>query len=379
MNLKEIHLAQEKELLISAREKSLKQNKDFTLSGDNRSIFLSNLGHEFKTPLNALLSAVNLLKSQNINDEALHLVNIIENSGEQLLNLIDILLDVQNSNFTTTSDETGFSPYSLLEEVTKRFKEQEKAKYLFFKATITDNVPLTVKGDYFGILQILEILLQDIIKRTENGGIEFLMDFRESRDNPSLLEIIINIGGIENSTNRKNNDLVFRYAEKIVKKAGGRILTNYNGSNRHGFKIQIPCKPIDNKERNNIINKVLVVEDNLINQKLTYKILQQHGLSVDVASDGKEAIEKCKNIDYDLVLMDIQMPVMDGIKATKQINRLKKYMGNTKSPLIIALTANADNNSKNKCIEAGMDGFLNKPFRWENLPVFLTNIKTAGR
>ena len=123
------------------------------------------------------------------------------------------------------------------------------------------------------------------------------------------------------------------------------------------------------------INNVLVVDDNRINRIITRNILENQGYHVEVAEDGQQAVEKCLSRTFELILMDIQMPVMDGIEATR-ILRNKALIGELDyAPFIIALSANTNPKDKNACLSVGMDGFLSKPFEWKKLPVILKSFK----
>ena len=155
---------------------------------------------------------------------------------------------------------------------------------------------------------------------------------------------------------------------------GGSLLPVVKSSPGALFRLLLPLKTTNKKFLNESTTKtniqrsynkkILLVEDNLINQKIAIKVLEKMGLSIETASNGLEAIEKAQNVQYDLILMDLQMPIMDGLTATK---KLRQSETTSKQPPIIAMTANVMESDKLKCHEAGMGGYIPKPFKIENI------------
>jgi len=153
----------------------------------------------------------------------------------------------------------------------------------------------------------------------------------------------------------------------ISREGGG---TTFSFSVKMKEPLQIDKKPQDFKH-------LLLVEDDLINQRLTLMILENQGYSVEVANNGLVAVEKFKSSPFDLILMDVQMPVMNGLEATREIRRIENTLGSSPRVMIYALTANAQIQDRKNCVDVGMDGFINKPFNMEKLPHLIHTWESA--
>ncbi len=357
-----------------------------------KSQFLSMMSHEIRTPLNAIIGLTNLLLDDTFNEEQLKRVNLIKFSGENLLGIINDILDFSKIEAgKITLEEIDFNLFDLANNLKEMFGLRVQEKNLQFHLTYANDVPHVVKGDQVRINQILINLLGNAIKFTNHGYVSLTIQSIGVMDDVHLIQFNVKDSGI-GIPQEKINHIFESFAQATsdtTRKYGGtglglsitRSLLQLMNSSIHvesqpdygsRFFFIIPlrasvmeAKPVEPVEEP-VANlsegiRILLVDDNVINQMVAENFLTKWGMIVDVANDGFEALEKIQNKSYHMVLMDLQMPKMDGYEATKRIRGLKEdpYF---KSVPIIALTASAMVDVKDKVIEIGMNDFITKPF-----------------
>jgi PAS domain S-box-containing protein len=363
--------------------------------------FLANMSHEIRTPMNAIIGFTSLLEKSNLSAEQLDYLSAIKTSGENLLVIINDILDFSKIDAGKMGIEnTQFDIDTAINNVLNQFVPKIKEKNLMLNTSLNFKRNLNVIGDQVRLHQVLNNLISNAIKFTEKGGINVSVNIRSETPKYHVFEFIISDTGI--GIPKDKIETIFesftQAAPETTRKYGGtglglaivkKLLELQNGtiSLKSHFRVgttftfTIPYQKTIAKEIRNTKEKsdhnqnlsglnVLLAEDNLLNQKLVIKLLQDSNCTVDVAENGREAIEKIKKNNYHLIFMDIQMPEMDGLQATKII---RNKMAIT-TP-IIALTAHTFKDEEDKCLEAGMNGFLSKPFTAASLhKVILENI-----
>ena len=362
----------------------------------HKSMFLANMSHEIRTPLNAILGFVELLADDEVDEKKVDYLNTIQGSGKLLLNLINDILDFSKieSNKLDINTEV-FVLSELYELIVSLYTPMASDKKIKFKLILEPTLPKYFKSDFLRIKQVLINLLGNAIKFTpQNGEITFKIMFTE--DEKHIEFSVDDTGiGIDPKHHKKVFELFSQAEETTTKKFGGTglglsisaklvhlldgeigIQSELGKGSR--FYFRLPISEIDENEivHHEIIqtkqevfnfnNHILLVEDNKTNQKFMSVILSKLGLTFDIADDGLEAIDKFKTSRYDAILMDENMPNMNGTEATKRIIEYEKEKTIKHTP-IIALTANAIEGDKDRFLKAGMDEYLSKPLNKKKL------------
>ncbi|MGM0608654.1 MAG: ATP-binding protein [Candidatus Muiribacteriota bacterium] len=357
-----------------------------------KSEFLANMSHEIRTPLNGVIGFTDLLETTDLDETQREYAENARISANSLLELINDILDF--SKIAARKMELEFRKediISLLKETSKIIKLQVKQKKLDFILNISPHVPQYALIDSVRLKQILINLLSNAVKFTSEGFIEFSVDFKESKDNEGIFYFSVKDTGIGISKEQKEK-LFKAFSQgdsSTTRKFGGTglglvisdMLANYMGSkiklesnpdrgSKFYFQIQTEFYREGKQEENedNIkqeliktekIPVIVIAEDVELNLILIKNIIHQFIPKAKIleAKNGLEVLNILKNINPNLIFMDIQMPVIDGISATKEIRKLKKW----KYIPIIALTAEAVTGKKEICMEAGMEDFITKP------------------
>jgi PAS domain S-box-containing protein len=364
-----------------------------------KEIFLANMSHEIRTPMNAILGFTRLLFETNLSQEQKSFVDAIHFSGENLLVIINDILDLSKiQSGKMTIEKYEFNVHELVKGIIKVMQPRAQEKGLTLIDKIDAQIIPIVKGDPVRLNQILTNLISNAIKFTEKGGVTVELSSLASEGIYELFEFRIQDSGIgipedkqsvifddfvqaSDDTTRKygGTGLGLSIVKKLVTLQKGKIALQSTPGIGSTFTVHLTFEKVNIKESvssaaipslSDFAEKlrgttVLVAEDNTLNQALVKKILEKAGCQMDIASNGLEAIHYLQNKVYDVVLMDVQMPEMDGYETTQYIrNEMAAPQCNIP---IIAMTAHAFGDDVSRCISAGMNDYISKPFKAETL------------
>jgi len=378
---------------MSHAEKQLRVAKELAEeSAKIKAEFLANMSHEIRTPMNGIIGMAHLALKQEISSTQRDYLNKIEQSAKSLLRILDDILDFSKIEAGRLEIENAeFCVLSLMEDVRNiaSFLAYKKGIDLIFN--VSDEVDFNLIGDSLRLQQVLMNIISNAIKFTHEGQVTIGVDFAARVDDKVKLLFTVRDTGIgltkqqaakvfdafgqaDSSTTRKygGTGLGLAICKTLVELMGGQIwlestpgigtlfsfTTLFETSKKRdlteGEKHYSPDFVVPEEFRG---TRILLVEDNEINQIIAYELLSGAGFSVESAATGLEAVNMVKENDYDIILMDIQMPEMDGLTATGIIRSDKRLS----SIPIIAMTANAMQGDKEKSLEAGMDDHITKP------------------
>ena len=383
-----LNLSSRQQKMISYLNESERKIKE---ASSLKEQFLANMSHEIRTPMNAIIGFTNILKRTNLGPDQRSFVQNIHSSGENLLALINDILDLSKMEAGMIQlDETNFSLRSLIGSIKGMFDEKIKEKNLYLKIEIKEEVPDIITGDAVRLTQVLVNLLSNGIKFTEAGGVQLIVSKIDATVEKVQLNIKVIDTGIgiakekqnaiferfqqaETETSRRfgGTGLGLSIVKQLVELQGGTLFLQSEPGIGSEFIIEIEYKLPDEEKMlsealaaaeiktaslNDI--KVLIAEDNPMNQQLIRHLMKNWAINYTVVNNGAEAVEALKNEKYSILLMDIQMPEMDGYTTTAVIrNELKLNIP------IIAMTAHAMMGEKEKCLQLGMNDYISKPLK----------------
>ena len=380
------------DLLIEMEEtnqKLISAKNDAEEASRTKSRFLANMTHEIRTPLNGVVGISRVLQKTDLNNEQKEMLSLITTSGENLLQIIGDILDFSKHELgKIVLENIDFDINSLLKKVFQLMKFKADENGIEFTYHLPIEMPAVLKGDPLRISQILMNLVNNAIKFTPKGHVKLSVEIVDKTSDSIQLLFRVQDTGIgiseegklllfkefsqsESSISRKygGTGLGLVISKNMVDLMHGEIgvTSELNKGTEFWFKVSLKESKIIKDETAQIQAetvpidlKILLAEDNIINQKVAILILRQFGLKCDVAKDGMEAFNLYKQNKYELVLMDMQMPNVDGLQSTAMIRTHEK--DNSADPVyIVALTANAMAEDKNQCLQSGMNNFLSKP------------------
>lgn len=364
-------------------------------SAKMKEAFLANMSHEIRTPMNAILGMLNLVQDSTLTNEQERYIKNIKMASEHLLVLINDILDFSKIEAGKLEfEQIEFNLEDLLLNVIQTFKSKAEQKNLNLQLIANDSIAINLIGDPTRLLQILLNLVSNALKFTDTGYIQIKVKVIEEDNNYTTLSISVNDSGIgipadkldlifdsfsqvsSNTTRRfGGTGLGLAITKKLIDIQGGTITVKSEVNQGSSFRFTLRYKQgtsknliqtykdlliknIPNKPLNNL--NILLVEDNELNQVVAIETIKKWGknIKIDIAENGKIAIDLLQKNSYDIVLMDVQMPEMDGLTATKIIRNDLKI---TELP-IIAMTAYATTGEAEKTISAGMSDYISKPF-----------------
>ncbi|MFT5294501.1 MAG: signal transduction histidine kinase/CheY-like chemotaxis protein [Colwellia sp.] len=369
------------------------QNEKEILEESNKlkSMFLATISHEIRTPMNGILGIVQLLKDTPLNNQQTQMLGTITNSSDDLLKILTDILDYSNLETGKVElDEVEFNVIEFIEDAVKLSSEAAILKGLRINTFFDNDTPLILRGDVVRIKQIVINLLNNAVKFTHVGEVNIIVKC-EAKDNSLYqVNIIVKDTGIginkldqknlfqpftqaDNSMSRKfgGTGLGLAISANLAKALSGSISVESKEQKGTVFHLSLPLKAVQDIQETcvqksskgelldsiNLNHKILVVEDIRINQTIVKMMLSKLGFSCDVANNGIEALEALDNSKYSIIFMDLQMPEMDGLTATKEI--VKRY--GQDRPIIVAMTANVLKKDRENCADVGMDDFIPKP------------------
>ncbi len=379
-----------KELEEASREAS-KMAVRAAQASKSKSEFLANMSHEIRTPLNAILGFIDLLKEKESDKEKLKYIATIQNSSTTLLGIINDILDfskIESGNLAI--DKVDFNVDAEFSTLVELFRAKASEKSVNLTLIMDDNMPSALHSDPLRIKQVIANLLSNALKFTpRNGKVELHIGYKNKKLLVSVKDSGIGVAKdkqkhifkafsqAESSTTRKygGTGLGLSISSRLISMLGGKLHLKSEEGKGSTFSFAIDVElgkykktstPIKPEALNIQDKKILLVEDNKANQMFMSLILKKFKLQFDIANDGLEAIAAFENNSYDLILMDENMPNLNGIEATKRILAIEKENTLVHTP-IIALTANALKGDREKFLDAGMDEYLTKPINKEKL------------
>ena len=383
VKLNNLTLSQE-EIIKGAVSNIEEQKNKLKNALKTKSEFLANMSHEIRTPLNAIIGFINILKEENENEKSQEYLNIIDSSSKSLVQIIEDILDFSKiESGKLDIEKIDFETIKEFEIVTYLFKAKASEKNISLSLNLDENLPKIVNSDPLRIKQVISNLLSNAIKFTkETKRIEVyikyasgflhvnVVDQGKGISDDKLEHIFESFSQEDSSTTREfgGTGLGLSISSELVKLLGGELKVKSQLGVGSEFYFSIPVAigkniiQIDsNKTDSSFENKIaLLVEDNKANQMFMKVVLNKLNLNFDIANDGLEAIEAFKSKKYDVILMDENMPNMNGIEATKYIREIEQTKNLLHTP-IIALTANALKGDREKFLSKGMDEYMTKP------------------
>lgn len=396
----------------------VKAKKDAEDASIAKSVFLANMSHEIRTPLNAINGFSELLLKNGLSDENAEHVEDIRTASHNLLAIINDILDISKiESGKMELQESAYSLSEVLNDVCVISESLAVKKNLRFVAEIDENIPDQLFGDFVRVRGVLINVLNNAVKYTREGYVKIEGHVDSADGDYAVLEFAISDSGI--GIRKEDIDGLFDSFNQVDKKVnsgiegtglGLAIVKGYielmNGTvkvkSTYGegstFILRFCQKVMDsgsrigrigakaqNKVASSIGNSdfggisVLSVDDTKMNLKLVEKSLSKYGMEVTSVASGAESIEKCKEREYDVVLMDQMMPEMDGVTAMKEIRKISDHYAQGGKCLIIALTANAISGVREELIGLGFDDYFSKPMNFKQIEETFAGYIASGR
>jgi len=386
-------------------EEELKRAKEAAESANRvKSEFLANISHETRTPMNAIIGMIDLVLTTELDEKQRDFLDTAKAATDSLMDLINNILDFSKiESGQTKLQEKNFDLHALLRAVMKSVEIRTREKKLGTELSIDSDVPAIIKADPNGLCQILSNLLGNAIKFTEKGKVAIVAirnsepETENEKDSEIQIHFAVSDTGIgippdrieqifdrftqaDSSSTRcfGGTGLGTTISKQLAEMMGGRIWVESTEGQGSTFHFTIKAKPGETPAQSiapvspqrdggkpGKTLRILLAEDNPLNRKLTVTVLNARGHDVVVADDGRAAVETFEQGHFDLILMDIQMPQMDGFEATRVIRKKEAETG-THIP-IVAMTAHVMEGDREQCLASGMDDYVPKPIQRDEL------------
>lgn len=380
--------------------------------------FIANLSHQIRTPLNNIMVVANILENISNDEKQKDMIDTIHASTNNLVNVVNSMVEISNVDIKERgSININFNLHSTINSTIKLFSTQNSSQ-TSFTLKIDETLPQSFIGDPVRIKQIFLNLIESILKNRSSSKANVTIKVSRIKDTPEFIELgielssnkpillplneghnlfVTNESSLTSASTQMYIDLLeLSITQKLIESNGGKLsialsaedavfsfpytLSKPSAKEVTKTVLETPVKIVEPQISEPQIASsvelenanVLLVEDNLINQKIVVLSLKKLVKSIDIANNGKEALDKFGTSRFDIILMDIQMPIMNGIVATKKIREIESS-SNSHTP-IIAITANALLGDKEECLAAGMDDYISKPFQIEVLIQKMKNL-----
>ncbi|MCX4239147.1 ATP-binding protein [Paraliomyxa miuraensis] len=367
-----------------------------------KSAFLATMSHEIRTPMNGVLGMLQLLKDARLDQDDARYVDVAHRSAVSLLGLIDDVLDLSKIEAgKLILEDVPFEPDRILAEVIELYAEEARSKGIELSLHVPPGPSPVVWGDAGRLRQVVTNVLGNAVRFTAEGSVDVRAEWHVLGEEETRFEVSVRDTGVGMSAELQarlftpftqadasiarrfgGTGLGLAICQRLLETMGGSISVRSEVGKGSTFRFRVPYTlarsepteaptPAPAPAWVGPEHRVLLVEDNKINQMVVQAMLGRYGLTVEVAEDGQQAIDQLEQSSFDLVVMDVHMPVMDGLEATRRLRSLEKAQGRRHTP-VVAVTANALPEDRQACHASGMDDFIAKPFRRERLEEVLS-------
>lgn len=377
-----------------AAEALERSNLELQRTNEIKDEFLATISHELRTPMNGIQGMLDLLTSTDIDKKQQEYLGYAQLSTREMLKHIESILSFSEAQSKRIKlKNVPFQLSQLIKELCTEYEEKCHQKFIEFRIHKADNLPNALEGDLQQVRQVLRNLLDNAVKFTDAGFVELSITCQADTDNNNNVVVGFNVtdSGIgvpkhvqealfnpfmqaDSSFSRRHGGLGIGLAlsKALAEVLNGKLVFRENAPKGSIFSFRVPLRLGDERDTNAFAStrqtrpegaretapRILIVEDNPVNQKVLNAILKKKNYETLTANNGEEALKKLDKQPVDLILMDCQMPVMDGFEASRKIRERKSKYG---YPPIIAVTANAMSEDRDRCIDAGMNDYLAKP------------------